>query len=118
MFLPSAMIPEDIDLDVKHITLYEGTNFRISLVVNPSWTNPTGEWHVGCKLVYELFTSSLTSHLKKERKKKWDEKKQEAIAEAVKNLDLFDQNKCDLINMSYEEPAMLPDYGRFVDLMN
>ncbi|KAF9604981.1 hypothetical protein IFM89_011674 [Coptis chinensis] len=63
----------------------------ISLVVNPSWTNPTGEWHVGCKLVYELFTSSLTSRLKKERKKKWDEKNQEAIAEAVKNLDQFDQ---------------------------
>ncbi|KAF9597398.1 hypothetical protein IFM89_017744 [Coptis chinensis] len=63
----------------------------ISLVVNPAWTNPTGEWHVGCKLVYELFTSSLTSRLKKERKKKWEEKNQEAIAEAVKNLDQFDQ---------------------------
>ncbi|KAF9590960.1 hypothetical protein IFM89_000505 [Coptis chinensis] len=26
MLLPSAAIPEDIDLDAKHITLYEGTN--------------------------------------------------------------------------------------------
>ncbi|CAN1154555.1 Tripeptidyl-peptidase 2 [Linum perenne] len=26
-------------------------------------------------------------------------------------------HKCDLINMSYGEPAMLPDYGRFVDLV-
>ncbi|KAF9616739.1 hypothetical protein IFM89_032258 [Coptis chinensis] len=63
----------------------------ISLVVNPSWTNPTGEWNVGYKFVYELFTSSLTSHLKKERKKKCDEKNQEAIAKAVKNLNQFDQ---------------------------
>lgn len=43
-------------------------------------------------------TSVLVSHLfdliillQKERRKKWDEKHQEAIAEAVKNLDEFDQ---------------------------
>lgn len=34
------------------------------LVVNSSWKNPSGEWHVGCKLVYELFTKDLTSRLK------------------------------------------------------
>ncbi|KAL2550422.1 Tripeptidyl-peptidase 2 [Forsythia ovata] len=62
-----------------------------SLVVNSSWKNPTGEWHVGCKLVYELFTNTLTSRLKEERKKRWDEKNQEAIAEAVKQLDEFDK---------------------------
>ncbi|KAM7499661.1 hypothetical protein LguiA_024075 [Lonicera macranthoides] len=62
-----------------------------SLVVNSSWNNPSGEWHVGYKLVYELFTSTLTSRLKKERKEKWDEKNQEAIAEAVKQLDAFDR---------------------------
>ncbi|KAF6162220.1 hypothetical protein GIB67_008349 [Kingdonia uniflora] len=61
------------------------------LAVNPSWTNPSGEWRVGYKLVYEFFTDTLTSRLKKERKKKWDEKNQEAIAEAVKQLSEFDQ---------------------------
>jgi hypothetical protein len=30
----------------------------------------------------------------------------------------FLQHKCDLINMSYGEPTSLPDYGRFVDLVN
>jgi hypothetical protein len=30
----------------------------------------------------------------------------------------FLQHKCDLINMSYGEPTLLPDYGRFVDLVN
>ncbi|KAL9662725.1 hypothetical protein QQ045_027559 [Rhodiola kirilowii] len=62
------------------------------LFVNPLWKNPSGEWHVGCKLVYELFTDTLTSRLKKERKKKWDERNQEAIAQAVKDLNEFDQN--------------------------
>ncbi|XP_075649197.1 tripeptidyl-peptidase 2 isoform X1 [Castanea sativa] len=62
-----------------------------SLVVNSSWKNPSGEWRVGYKLVYELFTDTLTSRLKKERKKKWDEKNQEEIAKAIKHLDEFDQ---------------------------
>ncbi|KAJ0043607.1 hypothetical protein Pint_17460 [Pistacia integerrima] len=62
-----------------------------TLVVNSSWKNPSGEWRVGYKMVYELFTDKLTSRLKKERKKKWDEKNQETIAEAVKHLDQFDQ---------------------------
>ncbi|KAL7146323.1 hypothetical protein ABFS83_06G033000 [Erythranthe nasuta] len=72
-----------------------------TLVVNSSWKNPSGEWHVGCKLVYELFTSTLTDRLKKERKKRWDEKNQEAIAEAVKQLDEFDKKhtKVDDTNM-------------------
>ncbi|KAJ7974178.1 tripeptidyl-peptidase 2-like [Quillaja saponaria] len=62
-----------------------------TLVINTSWKNPSGEWHVGYKLVYELFTETLTSRLKKEKKKKWDEKNQEQIAKAVKSLDDFDQ---------------------------
>jgi hypothetical protein len=31
---------------------------------------------------------------------------------------LYIQHKCDLINMSYGEPTILPDYGRFIDLVN
>ncbi|XP_021765110.1 tripeptidyl-peptidase 2-like [Chenopodium quinoa] len=61
------------------------------LVVNSSWKNPSGEWHVGYKLVYELFTKDLTSRLKKERRKQWDELNQEAISDAVEKLSEFDQ---------------------------
>ncbi|KAL8257342.1 hypothetical protein R6Q59_029383 [Mikania micrantha] len=64
-----------------------------SLTINPSWKNPSGEWHVGFKLVYELLTDTLVSRLKKERKKKWDEKHQETIAEAVKQLEEFDKQQ-------------------------
>ncbi|EXC19138.1 Tripeptidyl-peptidase 2 [Morus notabilis] len=72
-----------------------------SLVVNSSWKNPSGEWHVGYKLIYELFTDKLTNRLKEERKKKWDEQNQEEIAKAVKRLDEFDQKhvKTDDINL-------------------
>ncbi|XP_020085377.1 tripeptidyl-peptidase 2 isoform X2 [Ananas comosus] len=61
------------------------------LFVNPSWKNPSQEWHVGCKLIYELFTDTLASRMKKERRKKWDEKNQEAISEALKHLNEFDK---------------------------
>ncbi|KAG4939664.1 hypothetical protein JHK86_045805 [Glycine max] len=64
-----------------------------SLVINTSWKNPSGEWRVGYKLVYELFTEGVISRLKKERKKKWDEKNQEEIARAVKQLADFDQQQ-------------------------
>ena len=54
-------------------------------------------WLIDLILWIEI-TSVLTSHLlpliilwQKERRKKWDEKHQEVIAEAVKNLDEFDQ---------------------------
>ncbi|KAF3340242.1 tripeptidyl-peptidase 2 [Carex littledalei] len=66
------------------------------LLLNPSWKNPSQEWHVGCKLVYELFTDTLTSRLKKERKKKWDEENQEAISEALKELNEFDKANVDV----------------------
>ncbi|XLR50177.1 hypothetical protein S83_000849 [Arachis hypogaea] len=62
-----------------------------SLIINTSWKNPSGEWHIGYKFVYEIFTEELTSCLKKERKKKWDEKNQEEIAKAIKQLQDFDQ---------------------------
>ncbi|PIA53523.1 hypothetical protein AQUCO_00900248v1 [Aquilegia coerulea] len=90
----SKVVKADTD---GYITGASGT----SLAVNPSWKNPTGEWHIGCKLVYELFTANLTSRLKKERRKKWDEKNQEAIAKAVQHLDEFDQKhkKLDDINL-------------------
>ncbi|XP_057476526.1 tripeptidyl-peptidase 2-like isoform X2 [Actinidia eriantha] len=73
-----------------------------SLVVNSSWKNPSGEWHVGYKLVYEFFTDTLTSRLKKERKKKWDEKHQEAIAEAIKHLNEFDKKHVKVEEASFK----------------
>ncbi|XP_010662736.1 tripeptidyl-peptidase 2 isoform X3 [Vitis vinifera] len=66
---------------------------RASLVVNSLWKNPYGEWHAGYKFVYEPFTETLTSHLKKERRKKWDERHQESIAEGINLLDEFDKKR-------------------------
>ncbi|KAJ6386456.1 hypothetical protein OIU78_016376 [Salix suchowensis] len=84
------------DIDTSKVVKADANGFiqgasGVSLVVNSSWKNPSGEWHVGYKFLYELLTGTLTSRLKKERKKKWDEKNQEEIAKAVKHLDEFSQ---------------------------
>ncbi|KAK7380315.1 hypothetical protein VNO78_32823 [Psophocarpus tetragonolobus] len=73
-----------------------------SLAINTSWKNPSGEWHVGYKLVYELFTEDVISRLKKERKKKWDEKNQEEIARAVKQLADFDQQHIEVEDVKFK----------------
>lgn len=80
----SKVVKADVD---GYIMGASGTR----LLVNLSWKNPSQEWHIGCKLVYELFTETLTSRVKKERKKRWGEKNQEAISETVKNLNEFDK---------------------------
>ncbi|CAI5948872.1 unnamed protein product [Closterium sp. NIES-65] len=36
----------------------------------------------------------------------------------IRALIVAQQNKCDVINMSYGEPVALPNYGRFIDIAN
>lgn len=62
------------------------------LRVNPAWSNPTGEWRVGCKHVYALVSRGLEARLKEERRKKWEEAQRRAIAEAVAALAKFDKD--------------------------
>ncbi len=45
-----------------------------TLRLNPKWSNPSGEWHVGLKRAYELFPKSLVTRVKAERRKEWDKK--------------------------------------------
>ncbi|CAN0124068.1 unnamed protein product, partial [Discosporangium mesarthrocarpum] len=43
-----------------------------TLRLNPSWENPSGEWHLGIKRAYELFPGPLVTRVTAERRKKWD----------------------------------------------
>lgn len=84
------------DIDTSKVVKADSNGFiagasGAQLMVNKSWKNPSGEWRVGYKLVYDLFTETLTARLKKERKKKWEEKHAEATLEALSKLTAFDQ---------------------------
>ena len=50
------------------------------LKVNSLWTNPTGEWRVGAKLLYSLLPRPLVTRLKEEKKRQWEEANRVALA--------------------------------------
>ncbi|KAK3256652.1 tripeptidyl-peptidase II Tpp2, partial [Cymbomonas tetramitiformis] len=60
------------------------------LKLNDSWTNPSQEWRVGMKRVYELFTDPLVKRMKMERRKDWDRRHREVVTTAVEALAAFD----------------------------
>ncbi|KAL2642830.1 hypothetical protein R1flu_010417 [Riccia fluitans] len=60
------------------------------LQINKSWKNPSGDWHVGYKFAFGLFTDTLVTRIKKERKRKWAEEQREAITVAMRQLTAFD----------------------------
>ncbi|CAM6093468.1 unnamed protein product [Calypogeia fissa] len=72
------------DVDTSTIATADDEGFIIGasgarLQINKAWKNPSREWRVGLKLVYELFTDTLASRVKKERKRKWTEAHREEI---------------------------------------
>ena len=44
-----------------------------TLKLNPSWTNPTGKFRLGCKRAFELYPRGLKDRVKEQRKKQWNE---------------------------------------------
>jgi tripeptidyl-peptidase-2 len=57
------------------------------LRIPASWTNPSGEYLVGMKPLYELCSSALRERLKKERKEKlWQPYNDEAVYQAQRRL--------------------------------
>ncbi|GAX82749.1 hypothetical protein CEUSTIGMA_g10175.t1 [Chlamydomonas eustigma] len=63
----------------------EGASGR-KLKLHTDWTNPSGEWRVGIKHVYQLFSRGLVDRVKSERRKQWDEQQRVAVAQAVADL--------------------------------
>jgi hypothetical protein len=52
------------DIDTSTVTKADEEGFITGgsgrrLKLNPSWQNPTGEWHVGCRRLFDLFPKTL-----------------------------------------------------------
>ena len=65
--------------------LIEGLSGR-KMRLNPGWNNPSGDWRVGSKHAYTLFSRGLVDRIKEERRKQWDEHQRVATATAVADL--------------------------------
>lgn len=46
------------------VSVIQGQSGR-SLIIDPAWKNPSGEYRVGVKRAYELFPTELVARLKK-----------------------------------------------------
>ncbi|WIA34935.1 hypothetical protein OEZ86_013218 [Tetradesmus obliquus] len=56
------------------------------LRLNPDWVNPSGQWHVGCRRLFELFPKPLQTRVKEQRKKAFEEAQRAAVAAAAAAL--------------------------------
>ena len=79
----------DVDMSVVVKADAEGFIEGVSgrrMRVDPSWANPSGDWRVGAKHAYALFSRGLVDRIKDERRRQWDEKQRAATAAAVSDL--------------------------------
>lgn len=86
----------DIDMGaVKQATdkdgalIVEGKSGR-TLTLNSAWTNPTGDWRVGAKRLFDVVPGGLSGRVKGERKKALDEAQRAATAKARTLISEFD----------------------------
>ena len=100
--------PKVIDLvdgtgsgDVNTSTVRRSENGTIAglsgrdLKVDPSWTNPTGEFHVGIKRGYDLFPDDLTARLKQQRRKEFDRAQQHTEQRLREKAHQWDETHAD-----------------------
>ncbi|KAL5005334.1 hypothetical protein ScPMuIL_018790 [Solemya velum] len=63
-----------------------------TLKVPSGWQNPSGDYHVGVKCLFDLCPRLLKERLTRERREKWDPQHRQKLAEATKALEIFDNN--------------------------
>ena len=61
------------------------------LKIDPKWKGKEGKFHIGIKQLYELFPKSLTSRVKKERRKTWDRRQRQLLDREKRRLADFDK---------------------------
>jgi len=67
-----------------------GLSGRI-LKLPEDWKNPSGEYRIGLKSLYELYPGSLKERMMKEfKEKEWDPHHKLALAEAMRKLHAFE----------------------------
>ncbi|XP_026279947.1 tripeptidyl-peptidase 2 [Frankliniella occidentalis] len=63
-----------------------------TLKIPTTWKNPTGNYHIGVKNAYELYTSSVRERIAKDKKEKhWDPAHKLAAAEATRKCREFEK---------------------------
>ena len=66
-----------------------------------SWSNPTGDYHLGVKNAYQLYPKKLQERIEASRKKRfWDEPHKNNLIEATRQLTVrFKKTKICIFNI-------------------
>ena len=85
--------------------------------LNPNWKNPTGEWHIGTKRLYEVYPRGLVNRMKQERKNLWEKKHNELLNKASIELSQF-KEKMGKMDTGTEEKKMEEELEARVEALN
>nr|CAH0110775.1 unnamed protein product [Daphnia galeata] len=87
-----------------------------SLKIPDTWTNPSGEYRIGCKSLYQLYPTALRERMLKDFKEnKWDPVHKKTLAETTKKLQAFEAANPDC---SGAEKATKEDYEMQIEMLN
>jgi len=93
--VPLKIIPEnEIKINEDSISITGCTGK--TLLLNKEWSNPSGQWKIGMKPLYDLFPKFLLGRIKNERKEAFEKKHHQLIANAendINNWELNHKNK-------------------------
>ncbi|CAG8537845.1 24786_t:CDS:10, partial [Racocetra persica] len=80
-----------------------------TLIIDPSWNNPSGEFRVGIKRLYELFPKNLAKRLQQEHKENFVNEHHRLQAEAQQNLSTWEESHSASSNLSESDHATKAD---------
>ncbi|CAO3593980.1 unnamed protein product [Absidia cylindrospora] len=83
------------EINGENVSVIEGLSGR-TLILDPNWKNPSGDYRIGLKRAYELFPSELISRLKSERRQNFEVKQARLIGEAQTRLADFKKKHTDV----------------------
>ncbi len=82
------------DVDTSHVVqAKDGTLAGLSgraLALDPAWTCPSGEYHLGLKPAYELYPGGLVGRLRGKRGEKWAERQRAAVTALEREIAAWD----------------------------
>jgi hypothetical protein len=85
----------DVDCSVVRKTADDGVTIEglhgAKLTVNRDWANPSGDWHVGARRLYELFPDGLVARMRAERARAAAAQQRPAVAAANAALAAFNK---------------------------
>jgi tripeptidyl-peptidase-2 len=78
------------------------------LKIPSTWDNPSGEFHIGIKRAFELYPRGLSGRVKSERKKAFDTRQRELVADLTKQIaEYSDKNPSNPVGGKAELEARL-----------